>query len=171
MEPIRGDVSGNIEQADQNGSDGSDISPFHSELHGSDSFVVAQNESDPLKDFRKDYPTDEDFISSAREESRSAYGLPADASSEDLYKAHAKDAYEKLSGPNTYSKEYVDDILKEFGINSLAEMTEEKVLTGLVESHKRYSGFTGDSYNGLEAAFLNKQMHQMKTGTLPIEYD
>ena len=172
MGPGGGEQSINLEQAEAGKGQEAETSPFHMELHDADSFVVAEGENDPLTTFRKDYPTDQDFVNSAREESRSAYGLPADASSEELYKAHAKDAYEKLKGPNTYSKEYVDEVLKEFGIKSLDEMTEEKVLKGLVKSHSDYSGFSGAfSYSGLEAAFIYKQMEQMKTGTLPIDYD
>lgn len=158
---------------------GADASPFHRELQNVDSLIVGQ--ADLPKDmpqtefeaeFRKEYPTDQDFETEFRSESRKHMGLPEDASSEDLFRAQAKETYDTLKGPNTWSQELIDHTLKELGIPSLEDMTEKEVFKGLIAGHEKYSEYGGPfSYEGLEKAVIDKQIEQMKTGTLPEDPD
>ena len=154
---------------------GADATPFHRELQDVDSLVVAQSDvvkPDLEAEFRKDYPSDQDYEREYRAESRKHMGLSPDASSEDLFRAQARDTYNILKGPNTWSQELIDYSLKELGIPSLDEMTEQKVFDGQIAAHRAYSGFSGAfSYEALEKAVIAKQIEQIKTGTLPVDVD
>lgn len=118
----------------------------------------------------KHLPKEEVFIKDQERQNRQIYHLPADATSEQLFKAMAKSGFDNLSNP-IYSPMMVNDALKELGIKKEG-LTEQKFFDAFLAYHKRVSGVAADAgFEQLEAAMHKKLYSDIKHRKLPVDPD
>lgn len=113
-----------------------------------------------------DLGSEAEFLRTEPAKMRKDSHLPADASSEDLFRKMAKDgfaAFEK-SGPGMQHQ-----VLKELG---LKQLTEESLLQAQLKLRREETGLPASaSYEQLEKAWYKSTYQKNLHGKLPIDYD
>jgi len=125
----------------------------------------------PKRATRADHPqmdlgSEAHFLKTEPGKTRAELHLPANASSEDVFKKMAKDgfaAFEK-SDPTTQKQ-----VLKELG---LPQLTEESLLQAQLKMRRAETGLSPSaSYEQLETAWYKSTYQKNLHGKLPIDYD
>lgn len=118
----------------------------------------------------KHLPKEDVFVKDQERQNRQIYQLPADATSEQLFKAMAKTGFDNLSNPK-YSTMMVNDALQQMGIKKEG-LTEQKFFDAFVAYHKRVNGVSADaSFEQLETAMHKKLYSDIKHRRVPVDTD
>lgn len=142
-----------------------------------DKTQVAQTSDDDLtimdgEKFIRKYGTDEDFIKAQREELRTQFGLPANASSKQFYEAVADDAMFKLRNKDAEDRYLVFEGLKEMGI-APKEATRDKLVAAMLKRDGGEPTTPGGKpdYEKAEQNMHLRFLNQIKSGDIKIDYN
>lgn len=125
-------------------------------------------EFDGKKFIEDNYGSEQKFLEAQPGELRQQLGLPANATSQDVFEKMAKDTKQILG---TASPEMSREILDSLQLHN-SKAPESDILDALVRREMRDSRLTGSpSYQQLENAMHQRSLDEVRSGRMPIDYD